>query len=361
MTRILLIAEMGPFGGTRTYFEMLTDLLLRQGYVVDALLTVSDGDKEFHAFTRQRKTLRWKKLPSANGIFRLPPLRQFWEAVFFSFTLIRYRPKLVVVSTGTPTHWLTQFLFPVPGLQILHTVIQKPGWRLRRLLPFLLYRLSHKRRLVTVSKHAAQQVVLHWERNIAYIHNPTPFPEVVNNPKTAHAGRVITVGHVVDYKNPYLWLDVARRVIALRPGTSFIWHGDGPLFEEMRLQAQGEPNIEFAGRAYDMTAVYAEAGIYFQPSLLESHGLAVIEAMSHGLPCVVSDRGGMSESVVHGETGYLEKADDVASFVEKIISLLDNKDIAASFGKNAQQRVKEHFMPEQWEKRMLALIDEITA
>jgi len=202
---------------------------------------------------------------------------------------------------------------------------------------------------------------LHWGHDVTYIHNPTPFPNALDMPQNANAGRVVTAGHVVGYKNPRLWLEVARRVRAVRPNASFIWYGDGPLLEEMRCQAQDEPGIQFAGRAHNMTSVYTAADIYFQPSLLESQGLAVLEAMSHGLPCVVSDRGGMPESVVHGQTGYVEKADDAASFAERIISLLDHNDMAAAMGRDAQQRVREYFMPQQWEERMLALISEITA
>jgi glycosyltransferase involved in cell wall biosynthesis len=363
--RILLIADMNFFGGTRTYFEMLVDLLLRQGYTVEALLSFPDGDREFYTFAEQRQTMRWKRLPSATGIFRLPPWRQLCEVVLLSFALLRYRPKFVIVSTGTPVQWLTTFLFPLPSLQILHTVIQTPARRFRLGLSLLLSRLSKKRRITTVSRHAAEQAALHWGCNIAYIHNPTPFPEAVNSAKTVPhpgaVGRVITVGHVVDYKNPYLWMDVARRVLAIRPDASFTWYGDGPLLEEMRRLTQGEQRIQFTGRAHDMPPVYTHANVYFQPSLLENHSLAVLEAMSHGLPCVVSDRGGMPESVVHGKTGYVENVDDAVSFVERIVSLLDDENMVITFGKNAQQRIRECFMPKLWEARMLALINEITA
>lgn len=122
--------------------------------------------------------------------------------------------------------------------------------------------------------------------------------------------RLLTVARWVPEKN---LVAAGRAFLAFtdrRPAAeNWRWNiiGYGP--EESRLAALAASSggrIDLLGyRGYgDLPAAYAEADLYWQPSLSEPWGLAVNEAMSSGLPALVSDRCGCAEDLVTPQTGW---------------------------------------------------------
>jgi glycosyltransferase involved in cell wall biosynthesis len=79
--------------------------------------------------------------------------------------------------------------------------------------------------------------------------------------------------------------------------------------------------------------------------------------MSYGLPCVVSDCGGLPESVVHGVTGYTEPADDAETMAHRVCFLLENPDIAFKLGENGRKNVTAYFMPDQWGGNIMNMLE----
>lgn len=73
-----------------------------------------------------------------------------------------------------------------------------------------------------------------------------------------------------------------------------------------------------------LSLIYSAADIFIMPSIHEALGLTAIESMACGTPVIAFNVGGIKETIIHGETGYL--LDKIASdeIVESIISL--NKD-----------------------------------
>ncbi|RPJ79763.1 MAG: glycosyltransferase [Alphaproteobacteria bacterium] len=117
----------------------------------------------------------------------------------------------------------------------------------------------------------------------------------------------------------------------------------------------GLESIKFIGYRKNLDSIYKRSTIYFQPSLLESHGISVIEAMAHGLPCVTSDIGGLPESVVNGETGFTCPPDDVDCFVSQIIKLLDDDKLRCKMGQSGKLRAKTLFSEDAQDKKMISL------
>src|SRR5678815_6073369 len=70
-----------------------------------------------------------------------------------------------------------------------------------------------------------------------------------------------------------------------------------------------------------LPAEYAAADAFVLPSFTEGHPKALIEAMSCGLPCVVSSRGGNLTLVEDGVTGLLfdpNRADALAACLRRL-------------------------------------------
>src|SRR5262249_3441226 len=63
--------------------------------------------------------------------------------------------------------------------------------------------------------------------------------------------------------------------------------------------------VKFLGRSREVAELISLASLLVLPSLAESFGFVLLEAMSLGKPVVASDTGGIPEVVTDGETGLL--------------------------------------------------------
>jgi glycosyltransferase involved in cell wall biosynthesis len=68
--------------------------------------------------------------------------------------------------------------------------------------------------------------------------------------------------------------------------------------------------------------------VFAFPSRFEGLCLAVIEAQAAGVPVVATPVGGIRETVVDGETGWLVPVDDPRALAERIVWVLDHPDVA---------------------------------
>ena len=70
------------------------------------------------------------------------------------------------------------------------------------------------------------------ENNIDVVYNSGKPVNIEEN--TYKECIVLTIGHVVDYKNPETWFKVAKKVVSYNKVVKFIWLGNGKLLEKMR-------------------------------------------------------------------------------------------------------------------------------
>lgn len=93
--------------------------------------------------------------------------------------------------------------------------------------------------------------------------------------------------------------------------------------------------VKFLGRVseHDLNILYSNHDIFIHPARwYEPFGRTIIEALSHGLPCIVSDT--VSKDVI-GDAGLLFKHDNVEDLVDKIVILLNNVELYKLLSKNA--------------------------
>ena len=87
-------------------------------------------------------------------------------------------------------------------------------------------------------------------------------------------------------------------------------------------------------------------------SYTESFGIVLIEAMSHGLPCIAYDSAeGAREIINSGENGYLIKNRNAEMMIKKISDLIDNSSERKKIGKNARNSISKYtsdVVGEEW-------------
>lgn len=124
--------------------------------------------------------------------------------------------------------------------------------------------------------------------------------------------------------------------------------GDGPERENLEKYIK-DNNLEdnvilhgFQGKDY-IDNVLHNSSIYLMTSYTESFGIVLIEAMSHGVPCVAFDSAeGAREIINSGENGYLIKNRNFNAMLMKISSLIDKDEERKKLGKMARESVKKY-------------------
>jgi len=106
---------------------------------------------------------------------------------------------------------------------------------------------------------------------------------------------------------------------------------------KLRLDAR----VRFLPPVADVLSFYAATDAYVAPSLEDSFGLPILEAMACGLPVIASVQAGASENVVDGTTGYLLRDPmNHAELADLIRRLASDKSAAQQIGAAAAQFVK---------------------
>lgn len=77
------------------------------------------------------------------------------------------------------------------------------------------------------------------------------------------------------------------------------------------------------------------ADIFIFPSLGDGFGFAAVEALSYGLPCIVSENAGISDYIENYNNGFIIPAHSSDAIVEKISWFLNNKDKLSEMSKKA--------------------------
>lgn len=98
----------------------------------------------------------------------------------------------------------------------------------------------------------------------------------------------------------------------------------------------------FQGKKY-VDKMLHDSSIYLMTSYTESFGIVLIEAMSHGIPCVAFDSAeGAREIINSGENGYLIKNRNFNAMLMKVGSLIEKESERIRLGKLARESVKKY-------------------
>lgn len=161
-------------------------------------------------------------------------------------------------------------------------------------------------------------------------------------------------------KGQKILIEAFAEVVKTIPTVQLLMIGEGPDKSELLRLTEVfgvSQNVIWLGRQdqADVYKLYGVMDVVVVPSLFEGFGLTAAEAMAAGLPVIASDIDGLAEVVQDGETGFLFPASNSPALSVSLRQMLNNQQLAKQFGKNGQERVRKHFMLEQFSESMLAL------
>jgi glycosyltransferase involved in cell wall biosynthesis len=107
----------------------------------------------------------------------------------------------------------------------------------------------------------------------------------------------------------------------------------------------------------DMGQQYRKADLFVFPARDEDCGFSHLEAMAHGVPCLVSERIGNGDYVTDEECGYEFETGSPSSLARQIARFAENPSLISSLGRKAKQVVAKKHDPERITDKILALQD----
>ena len=118
-------------------------------------------------------------------------------------------------------------------------------------------------------------------------------------------------------------------------------------------------NVTLLDAIDDVYSLYLNSKIYVHPSEYEGMSNAVLEAMSAGLPCIISNYDGIEEIISHNDNGYLFETNDIDSLTYLMDQLIDNKEKKLDFSDRSFNLINEQFnvnlIYKKWENLVLDL------
>lgn len=157
---------------------------------------------------------------------------------------------------------------------------------------------------------------------------------------------LVYVGRLSEEKNLKMLFSAFATVIKKIPGAHLFLVGDGPdrkAYENLVQKSGLGKQVSFTGFLdQNKTAEYqAAADLFVFPSVTDTQGLVVVEAMAAGTPVVVVGKLGPGEIVKHGIFGFKTK-NNPRDFTDKIIELLTNDKLRLKMKKAAQKEAKNY-------------------
>jgi glycosyltransferase involved in cell wall biosynthesis len=147
-----------------------------------------------------------------------------------------------------------------------------------------------------------------------------------------------TVGRLVSDKNPALLLRASLPLLG--PQVRLLFVGDGPLAPELRALAAAQPEgrfVSFLGARQDVPRLLAALDVFALSSRTEGLPLALLEAMSVGLPIVATAVGGVPDVVRDDLSAKLVPSDDDIALRSTLAWLRDDRAEAGRLARRARE------------------------
>lgn len=251
----------------------------------------------------------------------------------------------------------------------LHLVRRVEGWRRKLAVTSLrlLVRSASKTICVGDAEYAEVASLVGATERLVLVHNgvgpsllPTAEERVAARaalgiPATASVGLYLAA--LDPHKEPLIVAGAALEAAARGVPLVLVFAGDGPLRGKLEALARESAALRILGFQSDVRRVLAAADFFVLPSRREGLSFALLEAMSTGLPPVVSDAPGNPEAI--GDAGIVVRPGDGAGFRDAFERLALDQGERRRLGEQARRRVAERFSSTQMVERTRDVYDDV--
>ena len=232
------------------------------------------------------------------------------------------------------------------------------NWYEKRIL-FKQYKKNGGTHFIAISKHTESYIksvqsyypvtLLHNAIDVKRFQKPADFQEITSvstlslNPQPQPSTltiNLINIGSFVPKKNQTFLLDILLELRERGVRANCLFLGDGPLKTEVQNRAKelGISNqCHFLGNVENVEQYLWQSDVYVHTAYYEPLGLVLLEAMAAGLPVITLDGGGNRDIMMNQKNGFLIEKQHPNVFANRILEVLQNKEIPNFNSKYAKQ------------------------
>lgn len=215
---------------------------------------------------------------------------------------------------------------------------------------YRLQALRKSRALIVASAYMQTQArAIAPELQTLLVPNPAD-PVQIGGSSSKTPPQILFVGSLTESKGVSMLLDAAGTLVARKRAFRIVMAGRAPIsdapFREQALRLGLEARVEWTGflDRSELFKRYACCAVVCCPSLWpEPFGRIPLEAGSSGKPVVAFASGGLKETVLHGETGFLVTPGDAHALAGALEQLLTQPDLSKQMGEKALKHIKKNF------------------
>lgn len=165
----------------------------------------------------------------------------------------------------------------------------------------------------------------------------------------------LSVGRFTAKKAPQVTIRAFARTVSSFPNARLVMvGGKNGLFDECERLVSDmglSGSVQFVGeQTSKQVAIWMQqSNIFLQHSVTAANGdmegtpLSILEAAGSGLPVISTRHGGISEAVIHGETGFLVSEYDEVAMAEYMKLLAANSQQATLMGEKGREHIAAHY------------------
>ncbi|MCB4809212.1 glycosyltransferase family 4 protein [Tamlana sp. 62-3] len=210
--------------------------------------------------------------------------------------------------------------------------------------------------VVVVPSHFVKNSLPKWAQNKKVIMTPFGSPEsalktnISEKKISDHKLRVLFVGSMTQRKG----LGDLFEAMKLVDTTAVELVVLGSLAAPLEFYTNKTDFIHEKGRPHDQVLQLMQScDVFCLPSLVEGRALVMQEAMSQGLPLIITPNTGGEDLVIEGETGFLVPIRDPKAIAQKINWFIENKSKIPTMGEKA----REHASKYTWENYSKTIVE----
>ncbi len=331
-------------GGVETHVKELSEILVKMGNEVEVVCTYSSYRLPKKEIINGVKITRFWALAPEEAYYLSPEmyfyLKDLKYDVMHAHSYHSF-PALFAAFAKKKRFIFTPHTFGFPkGLikKSLHTIYKPVGS----------YIFKSADKIISTAQFEKNWLIKTFkipESKLSYI--PLPI-NLVDTPDKNHDRTITKIayfGRLSREKNIKVLISAFKIIKQQRNNCSLFIAGDGPLRKNLEDFGKTVGDVNFLGRLSnaEMNYFLGDIDIFVLPSKFEVSPRAVIEAMSRGIPVVTTPVGELPQIFQHGKECLFTTIDDPSDTAEKIMWLIQNKELAMRIAQAGRIMVKNRY------------------
>ncbi len=346
---LIVLSHMGSGGAQRVVTKLISEW--KKNRIKVALLIGNGIIDPVYEIPSDIVVIEHTRHIAKKSYFKISGIYTILSSLFKLRSAIKYYKPRIVLSFICPSNLKT--IIAASFIDNVKIVISERNNPDRQDFPFyikqgrkLLYKFAD---VITANSPGAIKSLKKYvpENKLKYVPNPVCMPVSRNfhlndkgNFNILYVGRLVQQKRVKELLQAFILLKKKLNNVTL----TFV--GDGPQRSELQIIVNDNSLnefVKFVGHVSDVDKYYTSADLFALISKYEGMPNVLLEAMSHGVCCVVSSEvNETAELIADYENGFIIKDCSVEKISEKLYEVIINKKIRDKIVRNARESIKNH-------------------